>query len=88
MQQCRLWFTTILGRGHELSNPPGTADSSWSQVLLPVDEPFPVQAGDKLALSVSWSPDGSRWSWGIGPSAAGPTHHTVEGALGDVGPGA
>lgn len=83
-----LWFTTILGPDHELSNPPGTADSSWSQVLLPIDEPFPVQAGDELALSVSWRPDGTRWSWGIGPSAAAPTHHSVEGDLGNVAPGA
>jgi hypothetical protein len=77
-----LWFHSLLIPGHELGNPPGTADSSWCQVLLPLDQPISVDSGDELGLEVAAARDGSSWVWSVNGSATPVRHGSTDGRLG------
>jgi protein arginine N-methyltransferase 1 len=59
-----VWFEAELARRVSLSNPPG-AESSWSQALLPFQEPVAVEQGEDLAIRVEALADGRIWRWAL-----------------------
>jgi hypothetical protein len=60
------WFKAELVPGIILSNGPHLKESSWTQILLPLEYPLPVSAGDKLHVRIQSSTNGAHWQWQIG----------------------
>ncbi len=46
------WFDLELTPGEWISNAPGVSPGSWGQLLLPLDPPVSVRAGDPLTIDV------------------------------------
>ncbi len=59
------WFRAELAPGVSLSNAPDAPATCWSNLLLPLGEPLPVKAGEKVKLS--WKPrvigNPGTWAW-------------------------
>jgi protein arginine N-methyltransferase 1 len=49
------WFKAELVPGIAISNDPSPKDSSWTQILLPLERPLPVSAGDRLHVHIQAS---------------------------------
>jgi hypothetical protein len=75
-----VWFETELAPGIALSNPPGTA-SSWSQALLPFEEPVAVQPGEGLEIRVEALGDGRIWRWALHAPGAEQAQSTFQADL-------
>lgn len=57
------WFSARLGDTW-LSTGPEAPGTHWSQVLLPVSEPFSVEPGDHLEVTIDRPPFGE-WTWSV-----------------------
>jgi predicted RNA methylase len=70
------WFAAELIPGERLSNGPPLNTPSWSQVLLPLEKPLSVRAGQRLQLSVQTRHNAAHWQWQV----------SVDGAAGGQAP--
>ncbi len=60
------WFRSTLVSGITISNGPPFNTPSWTQILLPMERPLPVSAGDCLHVQVQASANGAHWHWQVG----------------------
>jgi hypothetical protein len=59
------WFAAELAPGEHLSNGPPLNTPSWSQVLLPLEQPLPVRNGDRLLVQVEAWHNAAEWQWQV-----------------------
>jgi precorrin-6B methylase 2 len=59
------WFAAELAPGEWLSNGPLLKTPSWSQVLLPLEQPLPVCEGDRLSVQIQTSYNAAHWQWRV-----------------------
>ncbi|MFA9565089.1 MAG: 50S ribosomal protein L11 methyltransferase [Acidimicrobiales bacterium] len=59
------WFRADMGTDHILSNQPPSPVPSWSQVVLPIEQPLAVQKGDRLAVELEGTTTGYTTAWSI-----------------------
>ena len=59
------WFAAELSPGEHLSNGPPLKAPSWSQVLLPLEQPLPVRAGDRLEVQIQTRHNAAHWQWQV-----------------------
>ncbi|MFH1741820.1 MAG: methyltransferase domain-containing protein [bacterium] len=59
------WFEVDLCEGVALSNHPMTNKTHWDQVVFPIGEPVPLQAGDSVSFRLHHdvSAAGDEWTW-------------------------
>lgn len=59
------WFSLAMAPGRAFSTAPGEPATHWQQALLPLAEPIPVDAGDRVRLEIAVMLDPSLpvWSW-------------------------
>jgi protein arginine N-methyltransferase 1 len=57
------WFAAELAPGEWLSNAPPLRTPSWSQVLLPLEQPLPVRKGDHISVQVRTRHSAVHWQW-------------------------
>lgn len=62
------WFRAELAPGISITNEPDVKRSSWTQLLLPLERPVAVSAGDRLHVQIQSSANGARWDWQVGLS--------------------
>jgi Ribosomal protein L11 methyltransferase (PrmA) len=74
------WFEADLAPGVALANPPGSG-SSWSPVLLPVDPPLSVGAGQRLDAQLEFLADGWDTRWRVEAGGEIRSHATFRGRL-------
>jgi protein arginine N-methyltransferase 1 len=55
------WFRAELVPGITISNGPSLEKSSWTQILLPLEQPLHVSAGDQLHVQLQASSNGTHW---------------------------
>ena len=59
------WFAAELAPGEWLSNGPPNKTPSWSQVMLPLEQPLPVCQGDRLLVEIQTSYNAAHWKWHV-----------------------
>jgi hypothetical protein len=59
------WFRAELCAGEILSNGPPNPAPSWTQVLLPFEQPTQVFAGDRMRIAFSSIGDEQLWRWRV-----------------------
>jgi protein arginine N-methyltransferase 1 len=59
------WFAAELAPGETLTNGPPAKTPSWSQVLLPLEQPLPVREGDRLSVQIQTSYNAAHWQWRV-----------------------
>jgi len=59
------WFRAELATGISITNEPGMEKGSWTQILLPLERPVAVSAGDQLHVQIQSSANGARWDWRV-----------------------
>jgi protein arginine N-methyltransferase 1 len=59
------WFTADLAPGERISNGPPLTTPSWSQVLLPLEQPLPVRQGDSLSVQIQTKHNAAHWQWQV-----------------------
>jgi protein arginine N-methyltransferase 1 len=59
------WFAAELAPGEHLSNGPPFRAPSWSQVLLPLEQPLPVREGDRLWVQIQTRYHAAHWQWQV-----------------------
>ena len=59
------WFEAELFPGITISNEPQLGRSSWTQILLPLECPIPVSAGDQLHVQIKAEANGAHWQWQV-----------------------
>jgi hypothetical protein len=64
------WFASELIPGERLSNEPPLNTPSWSQVLLPLENPLTVSAGERLRVSVRTQHHTAHWQWQVSVNGA------------------
>jgi protein arginine N-methyltransferase 1 len=59
------WFKAELVPGITISNDPSQRGSSWTHILLPLERPLPVSAGDRLHVRLQASANSAHWKWQV-----------------------
>ena len=59
------WFKAGLAPDITISNDPQLGKSSWTQILLPLERPIPVSAGDRVHTRIQASANGAQWHWKV-----------------------
>jgi protein arginine N-methyltransferase 1 len=64
------WFAAELAPGERLSNGPPLTTPSWSQVLLPLEQPLPVREGEHIWLQIQTRYNAAHWQWQVSVDGA------------------
>jgi len=59
------WFKAELVPGIIISNRPPMETSNWTQILLPLERPLGVSAGDHINVRIQASDNGAQWKWQV-----------------------
>jgi hypothetical protein len=59
------WFKAGLSANITISNDPRLGRSSWTQILLPLERPIPVSAGDLIHTRIQANTNGAQWQWQV-----------------------
>lgn len=59
------WFRAELVPGISISNAPPLQADHWTQILLPLERPLHVSAGDQLHVRIQASANGAHWGWQV-----------------------
>ncbi len=59
------WFSAELISGLSLSNAPPNRTPSWSQILLPLEQPRRVRSGGACLLAVKMHFNAAQWKWQV-----------------------
>lgn len=60
-----VWFAAELAPGITLGNAPPNESPSWQQGFLPLEQPLPVRAGDRLQAKLAMQAHGGQWAWQV-----------------------
>lgn len=69
------WFRLQLGE-RWLSTSPGSPQTHWSAVYLPLDPPLPLEPGQQVSLNLDRLPRGD-WSWRVRVGSEARRHSTL-----------
>jgi protein arginine N-methyltransferase 1 len=73
-----VWFRSSLTPDIHITNEAPNGVPSWEHGFLPLNQPIPVQRGERIEMEIGSSVNGADWTWRVGGEGM---HSTIVGRL-------